>query len=190
MRRRYTGPEGRKGPAVGYLCRPLDVECLCAPAFDALLCFWLSNLSSQALAIPCSSPSLKEASGVIGNRHKYTIAGECILSWKDTEKTSFFGLGGSATSTNYSLSFSYIGKAKWDRISGKAEETLNFSGDASGTQYAVSTCSQDPFSTIRQAAPRSRSATVRHHGDWWADSCRWCRSGHASTNGDRGRSAG
>lgn len=102
-----------------------------------VLCAWLSL---PAKAIDCSSPTLKAASGVIGNKHSYKVAGDCVYAWSETESEVF-----SSTTTNKSLSFSYVGGATWDRLSGEAEEQLKLTGDSVGSRVATATCSQDPF---------------------------------------------
>lgn len=96
--------------------------------------------AEQALALQCSSPTLKGASGVIGNKHIYKITGDCTYTWSETET----GVGSSTTTTG-SLSFSYTGSASWDRQTSESVEKLNFTGDAVGQRAATANCSQDPF---------------------------------------------
>lgn len=105
-------------------------------------CLVLAVLSfaGPGFALECSSPTLKGASGVIGNNHNYKITGDCTYTWKETD-TSIF----SSTTTTGALSFSYVGSARWDRQTGEAVEKLKFTGDASGERAASTTCSQDPF---------------------------------------------
>jgi hypothetical protein len=97
-------------------------------------------LSQPAWGMTCSSPTLKGASGVIGNKHGYKITGECTYTWSETETSV-----GSSTTTTGSLSFSYLGSASWDRLTGEAVEKLKFTGDATGERAATANCSQDPF---------------------------------------------
>lgn len=100
----------------------------------------VSLFAQPALALECSSPTLKSASGVIGNKHGYKITGDCTYTWSETET----GVGTSSTTTG-SLSFSYVGGARWDRQTGEAVEKLDFTGDASGVRAVTANCSQDPF---------------------------------------------
>ncbi len=46
------------------------------------------GLASPAVAITCSSPTLKGASGVIGNKHSYKTTGDCSYTWSETESSS------------------------------------------------------------------------------------------------------
>lgn len=94
----------------------------------------------SALAIQCSSPTLKGASGVIGNQHSYKIAGDCSYTWSETETGVF-----TSSTTSHDLSFSYVGSARWDRLTGQATEKLAISGDSTGQRVATASCSQDPF---------------------------------------------
>ncbi len=98
------------------------------------------SFAQEGLALQCSSPTLKGASGVIGNKHIYKITGKCTYTWSETET----GVGSSTTTTG-SLSFSYVGSATWDRQTGEAVEKLNFTGDAVGQRAGTANCSQDPF---------------------------------------------
>ena len=97
-------------------------------------------LCQTAQAIDCSSPTLKGASGVIGNKHDYKIAGQCSKTWKETKTGA-----GSSTTVNTAVTFNYLGSASWDRASGEAQEKLKFTGDSAGTHYASAICTQDPF---------------------------------------------
>jgi len=98
------------------------------------------GLASPAVAITCSSPTLKGASGVIGNKHSYKTTGDCSYTWSETESSS-----GSSTTKNYALSFTYLGSASWDRQTGEAVERLKITGDSTADRHAQATCSQDPF---------------------------------------------
>lgn len=100
----------------------------------------VSLFAQPALALDCSSPTLKDASGVIGNKHAYKITGDCSYTWSETETGA-----GTSTTTTGSLSFSYVGSASWDRQTGEAVEKLKFTGDASGMRAVTANCSQDPF---------------------------------------------
>lgn len=93
-----------------------------------------------AWAVTCSFPTLKAASGVIGNKHSYKMTGSCSYTAQQTKTVLF-----SSTTTNYGLSFSYTGSASWDRQSGVAKETVQFKGDSVGERAATATCTQDPF---------------------------------------------
>ena len=109
----------------------------------SILCLGLmfaACLSQPVWGMTCSSPTLKGASGVIGNKHSYKITGECTYTWSETETSV-----GSSTTTTGSLSFSYVGSASWDRLTGEAVEKLKFTGDAAGERAATANCSQDPF---------------------------------------------
>ncbi|TAK51930.1 MAG: hypothetical protein EPO25_14995 [Gammaproteobacteria bacterium] len=91
-------------------------------------------LGQSAGALDCTSPTLRAASGVIGQKHQYKIAGTCSGS-------SGFG------ANIFAPSFSYEGSASWDRVTGEARQKLRFSGNdnATGARVAVAKCSQDPF---------------------------------------------
>lgn len=102
-----------------------------------ILPLWLCQ---QAHAIECSSPTLKGATGVIGNKHIYKITGSCSYTWSETEQ----GIGSSKTTTG-ALSFSYTGSVSWDRQTGEAIEKLDIAGDSVGKRAAVANCTQDPF---------------------------------------------
>lgn len=96
--------------------------------------------AEPSLALDCSSPTLKGASGVIGNTHSYKVTGDCTHSWTQKETGA-----GSSTTTNYAITFAYIGSATWNRLTGEAVEKLKFTGDATGERYASANCTQDPF---------------------------------------------
>ncbi|MCB1598035.1 MAG: hypothetical protein KDI87_10010 [Gammaproteobacteria bacterium] len=96
--------------------------------------------AQPAFGLQCSSPTLKAASGVISNKQSYKITGDCTYTWSEI-KTGV----GSHTTTSDSLSFSYLGSASWDRLTGEAVETLKFTGDSVGVRDARAICSQDPF---------------------------------------------
>jgi len=112
----------------------------------------------------CNNAKLKSASVVIGQAHAYKFTGECNRSFQKKESTDYAGVGGSSTTTNYSVSFAVDGSATWERASGKAEEKLNFSGGngSKGTRYATASCSGDPF--LKDApggAPKCGPVTVQ-----------------------------
>ncbi|MCB1843676.1 MAG: hypothetical protein KDI09_11995, partial [Halioglobus sp.] len=109
-----------------------SLQCL---VLSLLFCF-----CQPLRALECSSPTLKGASGVIGNKHSYKISGECEQTWSSTTTGA-----GSSTTVNSAIQFSYLGGASWDRLSGVAEEQLKISGDSTGKRFATATCSQDPF---------------------------------------------
>ncbi|GMW08094.1 MAG: hypothetical protein QY320_00010 [Gammaproteobacteria bacterium] len=102
-----------------------------------LLSAWTPTL---VLALDCSSPTLKGASGVISNKHSYKVTGDCSHSWQQTESGAT-----SSTTTNYGIVFAYVGSASWDRLSGEAVEKIKFTGDATGQRHASANCTQDPF---------------------------------------------
>lgn len=97
-------------------------------------------IAQPAFALQCSSPTLKGASGVIGNKHSYKVTGDCSYSWSETESSL-----GSSTTKNYGLAFGYVGSASWDRQTGEATEKLTLTGDSTGKRYASAICTQDPF---------------------------------------------
>lgn len=99
-----------------------------------------SSFAGTSLALECSSPTLKGASGVIGNKHSYKTTGTCTHSWQKKETSA-----GSSTTSNYAITFAYVGSASWDRLTGEAVEKLKFTGDATGERYASANCTQDPF---------------------------------------------
>lgn len=109
--------------------------------------------TSRADAGSCSQVQLKDASGVIGMSHGYTFSAVC--SWSYTESKSSFSLSGfQSTSTNYGIDMDVVGKGKWDRNSGKAQEAVNVtgygavkgpSGSFTGKRVATGICNQDPF---------------------------------------------
>ncbi len=82
-------------------------------------------IAQPAFALQCSSPTLKGASGVIGNKHSYKVTGDCSYSWSETESSL-----GSSTTKNYGLAFAYVGSASWDRQTGEATEKLTLTGDS------------------------------------------------------------
>lgn len=100
----------------------------------------MSLLAQPVAALQCSSPTLKSASGVIGNKHGYKITGDCTYTWSETETSV-----GSSTTTHGALAFSYVGSASWDRQTGEAVEKLKFTGNASGERAVSANCTQDPF---------------------------------------------
>lgn len=111
------------------------------PSFMRFFLLLAAALYGQsALAIQCSSPTLKGASGVIGNQHSYKIAGDCSYTWSETETGVF-----TSSTDNYARSFSYVGSAHWDRLTGLATENLKITGDSTGQRIAKANCSQDPF---------------------------------------------
>jgi hypothetical protein len=99
-----------------------------------------SSFAGTSLALECSSPTLKGASGVIGNKHRYKTTGSCTHSWEKKETSA-----GSSTTAAYAITFAYVGSASWDRLTGEAVEKLKFTGDATGERYASANCMQDPF---------------------------------------------
>jgi hypothetical protein len=95
-------------------------------------------------ALPQAEPTLKcdhvrliSASGVIGMEHRYTISAHCQRHVSKTE--------GNKTTNVVWLDFDVMASARWERKSGKATETLKFTGSAAGTRFASGTCNQDPW---------------------------------------------
>ena len=113
----------------------------------------LAMLPSAAKAGTCGQVLLKDASGVIGMAHGYTFSAVC--SWSYSESKDSFSLSGfSSTSTNYGIDMEVVGKGKWDRTTGKAQEQVSVKGygavkgpggSFTGVRVATGTCSQDPF---------------------------------------------
>lgn len=113
----------------------------------------LAMLPSTANAGTCSQVQLKDASGVIGMAHGYTFSAVC--SWSYTESKKSFSLSGfESKSTNYGIDMDVVGKGKWDRKSGKAQEVVSVkgygavkgpSGSFTGKRVATGICNQDPF---------------------------------------------
>lgn len=113
----------------------------------------LAMLPSNANAGGCSQVQLKDASGVIGMSHGYIFGAVC--SWSYTESKKSFSLSGfSSSSTNYGIDMNVVGKGKWDRKTGEAQEVLSVkgsgavkgpSGSFTGERVATGICNQDPF---------------------------------------------
>jgi hypothetical protein len=78
-----------------------------------------------------------DASGVIGAEHRYTFTAHCYRHASETK--------GSTTTNVVWLDFNVTGKGRWERKTGQASETLNFTGSATGPRLAAGVCTQDPW---------------------------------------------
>ena len=85
----------------------------------------------------CDQVRLMDASGVIGAEHRYTFTAHCYRHASETK--------GSTTTNVVWLDFNVTGKGRWERKTGQASETLNFTGSATGTRLAAGVCTQDPW---------------------------------------------
>jgi hypothetical protein len=102
------------------------------------------STAAGAGPLPCQSVSLKGATGVIGEKHGYTVTGSCLKEWAETTTKPF-----SSSSTNHSISLDFAGKLSWNRDTGEAKESISFkSGNSetpTGKRVVTGVCTQDPF---------------------------------------------
>src|SRR2546426_6775290 len=85
----------------------------------------------------CDQLRLMDASGIVSTEHRYTFTAHCYRHASETKGT---------TTTNVVwIDFDAIGKGRWERKTGQASETLNFSGSATGVRFATGVCTQDPW---------------------------------------------
>jgi hypothetical protein len=85
----------------------------------------------------CDQVRLMNASGVIGAEHRYTFTAHCYRHASETH--------GSTTTNVVWHDYNVTGKGRWERKTGQASETLNFTGSATGTRFASGVCTQDPW---------------------------------------------
>jgi len=97
-----------------------------------------------AMALTCDHARLKGASGVIGQKHAYSVTAACHEE-HSTSSTQLTWSGLQSTSVNTGFAMSVVGKASWDRKTRGARESLVFTGDVSGERVATGVCDQDPF---------------------------------------------
>ena len=97
-----------------------------------------------AVALTCDHARLKGASGVIGQKHTYSVTAKCHEE-HSSSSTQLTWSGLETTSVNTGFAMSVVGKASWDRKTGEARENLAFTGDVAGERIATGVCDQDPF---------------------------------------------
>jgi len=97
---------------------------------------------ATAPQLSCENFHLMTASGVIGPKHHYAFSAHCAYEASTCKSWP----GGSQCTNTISIHFDVLGTGEWVRATGIAEETLKFTGSASGIRLASgSNCTQDPW---------------------------------------------
>ncbi len=104
-----------------------------------LFALWLLAVPSVQAEprLACGQMRLMNASGVIGTEHRYTFTAHCSRHASETKD-------GKTTNVVW-LDFDVTGKGRWERKTGQASETLEFTGSATGVRFAAGVCTQDPW---------------------------------------------
>jgi hypothetical protein len=102
----------------------------------ALLLLAVPSVQAEPRLV-CDQLRLMNASGVIGTEHRYTFTAHCSRHASETKD-------GKTTNVVW-LDFDVTGKGRWERKTGQASETLEFTGSAAGVRFAAGVCTQDPW---------------------------------------------